>query len=144
MRSDRAARSAGGFALLEAIVALAIMAASGLALFAALSQSLQMIVRADAAFQRGEAIRNALAVVATIDPMKTPSGTREMGGLRLAWRASLLEPEEGSATGTLATGYYRLGLYQLDCVLSDGGNEIAEFRVRKVGYRQVRQPVPFE
>lgn len=133
-----------GFALLEAIVALAILAAAGLALFTALSQSLQMIARADAALIRAEASRSALAMIETIDPMATPQGSVPMGKLTLSWRAELVEPTEDSATGTLATGYYRLGLYRMDCRVLNGAEEIASFAVRKVGYQQVREPVSLD
>ena len=44
-----------GFSLLEAIVALAILATAGLALFAAMSQSVQMVARADAALYAAKA-----------------------------------------------------------------------------------------
>lgn len=131
-----------GFALLEAIVALAILAAAGLALFTALSQSLQMIARADAAMARAELSRSALALIDAIDPMAWPQGSMLMGEFSLTWRAELLEPAEGNATGTLATGFYQLGLYDLNCRVVDGNQEIYRFVVRKVGYRQVREPVP--
>ena len=62
-----------GFSLLEAIVALAILATAGLALFAAMSQSVQMVARAENARLSDSAVRNA---VAWIHATGWPSCTR--------------------------------------------------------------------
>ena len=136
MRSDRNA----GFALLEAIVALAILAAAGLALFAALSQSLQMVNRADAARARAQMTRNVLAMIDTINPMERPTGSTELGEYVLSWRSALLEPMQDGSNGTLAPGLYQVGLYRVDCEISLRGARVQTLSVRQAGYRQVRQP----
>ena len=75
----RPLRPPRGFSLLEAIVALAILASAGLALFAAMSQSVQMVARAENARLADSAVRNAVAWMETVNPMQTPQGEQRLG-----------------------------------------------------------------
>ena len=138
MRNSAPAR---GFTLLEAIVALAILAAAGLALFAAMSQSLQMVRRAQAAREADAALRNAIAWSAQLDPMEHPDGDQALGGgWRVQWESTLLEPVRDGATGYLQPGFYELGLYRVHLELWREGRLRREADLRRAGYRQVRQP----
>lgn len=130
-----------GFTLLEAIVALAILAAAGLALFAAMSQSLQMVRRAQDAREADAALRNAIAWTTRLDPMETPDGEHALGGgWRMHWEATLVEPLRDGATGYLQPGLYQLGLYDLRLELWRDGALRREAVLRRAGYRQVRRP----
>jgi len=139
MRASR--RRARGFTLLEAIVALAILAAAGLAMFAAMSQSLQMVRRAQDARAADAALRNAVALSETLDPMARPTGEAPLGGgWSLRWEAELLEPLRDGATGYLQPGLYQLGLYRMHLELWRDGQLRREASLRRAGYRQVRKP----
>lgn len=129
-----------GFTLLEAVVALAILAAAGLALFAAISQSVQMLGRAERAREIDAAMRNVLAVLEDIDPMQAPSGERRIGSFELRWRAEPIEPVRDNATGYLQPGLYEVGLYRLELQLWRGSTLEHETQVRRAGFRQVREP----
>ena len=133
-------RGARGFSLLEAIVALAILATAGLALFASMSQSVQMVARAENARLADSAVRNAVAWMETVNPMETPQGEQELGDVTLRWTAQLAEPERDAMTGYLQPGLYRLGLYDVRLELLQDGQPLTETVVRRVGYRQVREP----
>jgi general secretion pathway protein I len=137
MASDRRVR---GFTLLEAVVALAILAAAGLALFAAMSQSIQMLGRAERAREIDGAMRNVLAVVEGINPMQAPHGEQRIGAFELRWRAEAIEPPRDNATGYLQPGLYEVGLYRLHLQLWRSGVLEHEAQVRRAGYRQVREP----
>jgi general secretion pathway protein I len=139
MRSERT--RAAGFTLLEAIVALAILAAAGLALFAAMSQSLQMVERAQQAREEDTALRNALAWSERINPMLQPDGEQALGDWSLRWHAEAVEPPRDGATNSLQPGLYQLGLYRMQLGLWRDGRLQREASLRRVGYRQVRQPV---
>lgn len=129
-----------GFSLLEAIVALAILASAGLAMFAALGQSVQMVVRAEHAREADVALRNALAWMEQVNPMQAPQGEQELGGWLLRWSADPLEPARDGATGYLQPGLYEVGLYRVRMELwRDGGIQL-EAELNRLGYRQVRQP----
>ena len=133
-------RATGGFSLLEAIVAMTILATAGLALFAAMSQSVQMVGRAENARLADSAVRNAVAWMETVNPMETPQGEQQLGDVTLRWTAELVEPERDAMTGYLQPGLYRLGLYDVRLELERDGDPLAEAVVRRVGYRQVREP----
>lgn len=137
--SDQCRPAQRGFALLEAIVALAILAASGLALFAALTQAMQMVNRAEQARERATVKRNVLAFVDTLDPVAKSSGSTRMGQYDLVWRSRLVEPAEDAATGTLEPGLYEVGLYTVEFRVLMDGELFEEFSVRKAGWRQVRE-----
>ena len=136
----RPLRPPRGFSLLEAIVALAILASAGLALFAAMSQSVQMVARAENARLADSAVRNAVAWMETVNPMQTPQGEQRLGEVTLRWSAQLVEPERDAMTGYLEPGLYRLGLYDVRLELEQDGRPLADTVLRRVGYRQVREP----
>src|SRR5690606_22724338 len=133
-------RSVRGFSLLEAVVALAILAAAGLALFAAMSQSMQMVGRAEDSRASDAAMRNALAWVEQLNPMETPSGELQFPPYTVSWTSALVEPARPSATGYLLPGLYDVGLYRLELTLRRDNALVRDFEVRKIGYRQVREP----
>lgn len=133
-------RNQRGFSLLEAIVALTILATAGLALFAAMSQSVQMVTRAENSRQADSAMRNALAWVQTLNPAETPTGEQRMGEVTLQWTSELVEPERDAMTGYLQSGLYRVGLYRVHLHLLRNGEPMADNVVRRVGYKQVREP----
>lgn len=135
MRPDR------GFTLLEAIVALAILAAAGLSLFAAMSQSMQMLRRADEARALDAAMRNALAVIEHVDPMATPRGEAPIGDFQLRWSAEPVEPPRDNTTGYLQPGLYRVALYRIRMEIVRDGEVHRVVEVRRTGWQQVRQPV---
>ncbi len=129
-----------GFSLLEAIVAMAILAAAGMALFAAMSQSVQMAARAENAREADSAVRNALAWMETVNPAETPQGEQRWGGLALRWHSELVEPARDAMTGYHRAGLYQVGLYQVRLELTRDGRPVTDVSMRRVGYRQVRLP----
>lgn len=129
-----------GFTLLEAIVAMAILAAAGLALFAAMSQSLQMVQRAQRAQEDDRALRNALAWGDRINPMQQPTGEQDLGSYMLRWDAEPVERPRDGDTGFLQPSLYEVGLYRLHMALWRDGSIAREATFNRAGYRQVRKP----
>lgn len=129
-----------GFSLLEAIVALAILASAGLALFAALGQSVQMVGRAEQAREADAALRNALGWMEQVNPMQAPSGEQDLGEWQLRWEAEALEPPRDGATGSVRPGLYEVGLYRVRLELWREGALARETHMHRAGYRQVREP----
>lgn len=129
-----------GFSLLEAIVALAILASVGMALFAAMNQSLSMVARAEKVRERESALRNAVAWIQVVNPAQQPRGEHELGDLRLRWTSEPVEPPRDAATGHERAGLYRVGLYKMRLELDRDGQPLAEIELRRVGYEQVREP----
>lgn len=129
-----------GFSLLEAIVALTILAAVGMALFAAMNQSVQMVGRAERSRVADSALRNAMAWAETINPAETPRGEQRLGDVSMRWNATPIEPPRDAMTGYLQAGLYQVGLYDLHIQLSLDGQPLADTHMRRVGYKQVREP----
>lgn len=129
-----------GFSLLEAIVALTILASAGLALFAAMSQSVQMVGRAEHAREVDVALRNALAWMERVNPMHEPQGELELGDYLLRWHADPVEPPRDGATGYLQPGLYEVGLYRMQLQLWQDGDLQREVVLNRIGYDQVREP----
>ena len=136
----RSRRRQRGFSLLEAIVALAILASAGLALFASMNQSVQIVSRAEASREADSALRNALAWMETVNPAQSPQGEQALGDVTLRWSAEPVEPERDAMTGYLQAGLYRVGLYRVRLELWRDGRTIATTDLHRVGYLQVREP----
>lgn len=129
-----------GFSLLEAIVALTILATVGLAMFAAMNQSVQMAQRVEQARVADSAIRNAMAWMETVNPALTPEGEQQLGDVVLQWRSELVEPARNAMTGHLQAGLFEVGLYTVKIELRQEGRLLTTAEIRRVGYRQVREP----
>lgn len=129
-----------GFSLLEAIVSLAVLASVGMALFAAMGQSVQMAARAEAARERESALRNALSWMQTVNPALEPEGEQQLGDVVLRWTSEPIEPPRDAMTGYLRAGLYSVGLYRVHLQLTRDGLEFAEMDLRRVGFEQVREP----
>lgn len=132
-------KASRGFTLLEAIVALAILAAAGLALFAAMSQSLQMVQRAEHARVMDVALRNAIAWSERINPMQSPQGEQPLGEWTLRWSSEPVEAPRDGTTTSGQPGLYQVGLYRLRLELWRNGRLEREAELRRAGFRQVRQ-----
>jgi general secretion pathway protein I len=132
-RGPRAPARSRGFGLLEAIVALTILASSGLALFAWIQQNLQTAARLKLKEQQAALILNAQALLETVNPSAAPSGEIVQGALAVRWSGSLIEPARPNAGfAAPATGDWMVGLYRLQVRASEGAVE-AEFSMLKAG-----------
>src|SRR3974377_946954 len=63
-----------GFTLLEAVVALVLIGTTGMALMAWINTGLETVARVQDASARGEALRNALEQMQTVNPLLEPNG----------------------------------------------------------------------
>ena len=123
-RLGRAARArlhaTAGFGLLEAIVALALLAGSGLAMFSWIQQNMQAASRLKQHDQEARLMLSAQALIETVNPMLQPQGALEAGDLRAQWQAEAIEPERRNlAFAPGISGPFRVGLYRLDVQARD-------------------------
>lgn len=132
-----------GFSLLEAIVALTIMATCLLALYAWLSSSTLSMQRVrDNALGLQDA-RAALAILETINPMAEPDGQRELPPLTIRWKAI---PVSNLRMGMSATGtatQFDFRLYDLDVEVLRNEHIVRDFHLRKTGW-VVARPIPLD
>ena len=125
-----------GFGLLEAIVALALLAGTGLALFTWINQNLDAASRLRVHEQRAQLLLSAQALVETVNPMQAGSGQLQAGELALTWESELLEPSRANATFNpeFPAGPWQVGLYRMQVRARDRklGTEL-EFEQWRVG-----------
>lgn len=132
--------SALGFTLLEAIVALAILAAGSLAIHAAINGALRSLDRAEAAARIDSAADNALSMLEHINPMMQPTGVVETAGLEVHWAATLVAGPTDALTTYYRPGLYQVALYDVEVELRGERGVDYRFVVRRAGWQQVREP----
>lgn len=133
-------RKQHGFTLLEAIVALVLVATVGMALLNWLNTLLTSVNSMQQAQRRTEATRNALALLDQINPMLTPTGQREVGIYTFRWQAEPLRPALDGVNNLGAQGLYKLNLYQTQLDVLYQNQLVTRLSLRQVGYEQVRLP----
>ncbi len=133
-------RKAAGFTLLEAIVALAILAAGTMALFAAINGALRSIERVEAAVRLDSVTESALALLESINPTARPEGEEPLGAYRMRWRATRIAGPSEAITSYFQPGLHEVALYDLNVELLRDGALERRFVLRRAGWRQVRQP----
>lgn len=133
-----------GFGLLEAIVALVLVAMVGLALFNWINSNLSILYRLQENQQRHEAARNAMVFMENINPMQQPNGEHNLGHYRFVWRSKVLAEPINSASGLRGVGLYVIGLYEMQIDIYLEQNWITQINLQQVGYEQVRKPAWLE
>lgn len=136
-RHGCATAAARGFTLIEVIVALVIMSTAGLVLFSWINQNLETASRLRDSQVRSQLQIEGVSWLSTINPVAEPEGEREMGGLRLTWRATLLEPMRPEFdSGGAIVPRWTLGLYRVNASITrlDGGMR-AEWEQVATGWR---------
>lgn len=134
-------RQRRGFGLLEAIVALALLSASGLAIFDWISQNLRTATRLQQVDRLARLQLSAQALIDTVNPMLSPDGKLEAPGITVSWRAELLEPARRNATFVDGSGGpWELGLYRLAVTATDADAQRVEFTQWRTGMRRL-EPV---
>ena len=127
--------AARGFGLLEAIVALTILAGTGAALFAWISQNLQAASRIEAEQARVALQMAAQGLVASVNPFVEPEGVRRLGTLNVSWHAKLTSPLRPSVpTQPMESMRWRVGLYEMDVQAADAASGAhTEFKLLQTG-----------
>lgn len=124
-----------GFGLLESIVALTILASTGMALFAWINQNLETASRLKQRDQEARLQLSALELIENINPMSRGEGKVEQPPLKLEWSAELIEPVRANTTFlTGVAGPWKVGLYRMRVKVSDETHGLAlDFTQLKVG-----------
>ena len=118
--TERARSPARGFGLLEAIVALALLAGTGMALFGWINQNLQTASRLRIQEQEAKLLLAAQALVDTVNPLEQPQGSLSGSSVRVQWQASPLEPPRANASfNPEVQGPWQVGLFRLDVLARD-------------------------
>lgn len=135
----RRSQASAGFTLLEAIVALTVMALALIPLITFIAQSSDQLMRAADANERSIVSQSVLALMDPINPMAEPEGTLPLDEeISVSWRSeAIVQPNEGAIVGTLLPGF-RVGFYGVNVTVTRAERPWFEFQMRKVGYQNMR------
>ena len=132
-----------GFTLIEAIVALVLMATTGMALFSWVNSNILTLQRVQASNAQTAATANALEYLQTVNPMATPEGTTTLGDHKLHWKSEVLTEVRDGVSYPTGTSLYQLAMYQTQVDLqTDEGKDWFSFKLQQVGYKKVREIRP--
>lgn len=126
---------------METLVAVALLAIAIIPLYAFQQTLANTAARLQTASALLDAQESALAVLQTIDPITEPEGEMELGVWTLRWSSRELA-SESPADGFRGASIWAVGLFEIDAVL-DNGRTQHQFTLRRVGWRQVRDPLDF-
>ena len=132
-------RSQQGFTLIEAIVAMVLIATTGMALFSWINSNLITLNRVQEANAESAATTNVVDYLNTVNPMLTPEGEAQLGDYQMRWKANASTDPRDGAGYPYGTSLYQLALYQTQVqVQKADGQPWFDFTLQQVGYKQVR------
>ena len=127
-----------GFALLEGLVAIALLAGTMVAIFALVGNILDSAFRVGRSNASVQITMNAIETMTAVNPMVQGSGKIDLGPYAVTWTSAAIVPIIERA-GSL----YQIGLYNMEVRVEDQpGSVLANFTVRQIGYRRVRDLGP--
>ncbi|MBM3535200.1 MAG: hypothetical protein FJX60_19445 [Alphaproteobacteria bacterium] len=135
-------RSSAGFTLLEAIVAITLLAATIMPLSVFFSRSLDGLHRA-AEINRASATNlSAIAFLSGLNPMERPSGEDPFGPYLIRWRSQELVPATDVMAYPRGLGSYQAALYEVTGEILEGSQVRSQVAIRVVGYKRLREFLP--
>ena len=133
---------AGGFTLLEAVVALALFATVGMALYGLYNTNLITLLRVQDSSRQVPVVRHAMEHLSSINPVEEQSGEFSFDGFDIRWQAYLIEPMRKGQNVFGSVGAYEVGLYEARFDIAEGDRPVGTWRLRIVGYKNVAGPPP--
>jgi type II secretory pathway component PulJ len=127
-----------GFALLEGLVAIALLAGTMVAIYVLVGNILDSASRVGRSNASVQITMNAIETMTAVNPMVQGSGKIDLGPYAVTWTSAAITPIIDRA-GSL----YQTGLYNTEVRVEDQpGSVLANFRLRQIGYRRVRDLRP--
>jgi general secretion pathway protein I len=128
-----------GFTLIEALVAMVLVATTGMALFSWLNSNIITLNRVQESNRENAATLNAMEYMYNINPMQTPQGQANLGAYSITWRAEpSTEPREGAGYPQGPSRYQFAMFDTLVELKTPSGEPWFSFALKQVGYKKVR------
>ena len=138
MREATQRRPGQGFTLLEAVVALAVFAAVGMALYGVFNTNLISLVRAQDVSRQMPVVRHTMEYLSSINPSEQQEGQLTFDDFDIRWQATLVEPIRRGENAFGNMGPYDVGLYDVRFEVSERDRAVGSWHLRVVGYKNVR------
>ncbi|CAB5680522.1 prepilin-type N-terminal cleavage/methylation domain-containing protein [Aeromonas dhakensis] len=122
-----------GFSLLEAIVALTILAGASMALFGWIGGSLRQLNRSEFYIESTPALTSALEYLKFQDLASRPSGDFVSGDLLVHWQAVAIEKDVAGVQGS----NFLLSLYDVELQVRKGQQSLPPLKTRLVNYHRL-------
>jgi general secretion pathway protein I len=129
-----------GFTLLEAIVAIVLIATTGMALLSWINTNLIALNRVQDVQRRNESIRNALNFIDTLNPMLKPEGEQTLGIYTFKWHSTEIDPSRNNVNSSGYDGYYLVALYNIELAIYIDNAPISIVNAHQIGYKQIYFP----
>ena len=128
-----------GFTLIEATVALVLIATTGMALFSWINTNISTLSRVQATNAENAATLNAVEFMNNINPATSPEGQANLGPARLSWKADAGTELRDGVSYPFGIGLYQLGIYQTKITMQKPDGQFwFTFTLQQVGYKKVR------
>lgn len=128
----------GGFSLLEAIVALTILATSGVALFSWFSVTYDGLIRVQEIQARHQLMDDLHAYFSTLNIQNETSQQMQVNGYGVTWSAELVEPKQVGRSNVGGDSNFDLGLYVVEIEIQQDDRLIGKYETQLVGFQKVR------
>jgi general secretion pathway protein I len=128
-------RSQAGFTLIEAVVALVILATALVGFYSFLSTTLNGANHLEQAAIGSDRRLNALELAATLNPMATPDGSFKLDSYRIEWHSKAVTQVQQSSRYPVGQGNFHIALYEVTLNFPDNP-AIEPVVVTKLGYHR--------
>jgi general secretion pathway protein I len=129
---------AGGFTLIEAIVALVLMATTLTSIYAWVNTDLISLRRAEATVVTQQLAREALRQLYLQPLGPGESGDLELGEYQMRWESRLVEPTAQGRMQHGSVGLYDLTLYEIDFSLHRQDIQLGSWSTRQLRHKKER------
>jgi general secretion pathway protein I len=126
---------APGFSVLEAIIAIAILAIAFLPLLGLQTQMTRTTLALERNTQLMEAKRSALAYIQALNPMRDPQGNLDLGHAQMHWNAVQISQERPAMKMGGTKGRFMVALYDVEVTLTFDTQRTQNFSVHATGWR---------
>ena len=132
-----------GFGLLEALVAIALLAGALAAILALVGNLLDSAHHIGRSNGSAEVTLNALEAMTAVNPMIEETGQIDLGPYKVRWKSTPVTPVTDGTGYPAGISNYRVALYESDVEVGEqAGTVLTRFKLRQVGYRRVRDTLP--